>query len=61
MARSVECPMCGESMRLKERESNERIPGHPQLVRRIVREWVCPSCDYYEEQEEADTREGPGH
>lgn len=42
--------MCGESMRLKVRETNERIPGHPQTVKRVVREWVCPGCDYYEEE-----------
>ena len=56
MARSVECPMCGESMRIKERESNDRVPGHSQMVRRVIREWVCPGCDYYEEEEE-DTRQ----
>lgn len=41
--------MCGESMRLKERESHERIPGHSQVVKRTVREWVCPGCDYFED------------
>jgi C4-type Zn-finger protein len=60
MARTVECPMCGESMRLQERESNERIPGHSQLVKRTIREWICPGCDYFEEQEERDTREETG-
>ncbi len=46
-----ECPMCGETMRRKERETTDRIPGHVQVVKRIVREWVCPGCDYYEEDE----------
>lgn len=50
MAKSLECPMCGESMRLKERETIDRIPGHPQAVKMTIREWVCPGCDYYEEE-----------
>lgn len=50
MARSVECPMCGDTMRLKEREEIQRIPGHSEVVRRTLREWVCPDCDYFEEE-----------
>ena len=50
MAKNVECPMCGETMRLKIRETVDRIPGHSQVVKRVVREWVCPACDYYEEE-----------
>lgn len=50
MPKNVECPMCGDTMRLKIRETVDRIPGHPQVVKRVVREWVCPGCDYYEEE-----------
>jgi C4-type Zn-finger protein len=60
MAETRECPMCGESMRLEEHESTDRIPGRPQLVKRTNREWVCSGCDYYEEQEEGATRGEPG-
>lgn len=49
MDKTMECPMCGESMRIKVRESTDRIPGHSQTVKRITREWVCPGCDYFEE------------
>jgi uncharacterized protein YlaI len=45
-----ECPLCGETMRLSEREIEERIAG--QLAKRWVREWICPECDYFEEAEE---------
>jgi ssDNA-binding Zn-finger/Zn-ribbon topoisomerase 1 len=47
-----ECPLCGTSMRLRETETSVQVPGNPQPTRRIVREWVCPECDYYEEAEE---------
>jgi hypothetical protein len=46
-----ECPLCAEKMRIVVRETVERIPGSPQEVRRTVREWVCPECDYFEEDE----------
>ncbi len=57
MSHSRECPMCGETMRIKEREMTERIPGRAQTVKRAVREWYCPGCDYYEEEEK---RQEPG-
>ena len=44
-----ECPMCGETMRLSERQIEERIPGQPKGTARAVREWICPECDYFEE------------
>ena len=50
-----ECPLCGESMRVKVRELIDRIPGQPQVVRREVREWTCPECDYYEDAEDERT------
>jgi transposase len=46
-----ECPMCGEAMRLHDRERQERAPGQAKPVTRRVREWVCPECDYFEEAE----------
>ena len=47
-----ECPMCGEQMRLVVRVPAEVIPGTHQIVKREVREWQCPECDYFEEDEE---------
>ena len=39
-----ECPMCGESMRLREREIVDRVPGTPQTpfvtVDRKVTAWI---------------------
>jgi acetone carboxylase gamma subunit len=48
-----ECPMCGESMRLRERVAIDRVPGMPQTTTTRLREWVCPECDYFEETEDA--------
>jgi acetone carboxylase gamma subunit len=47
-----ECPMCGEIMRLCDREVTERLPGTAQSRTTQFREWVCPECDYFEEAEE---------
>jgi len=52
---AVECPMCGEIMRLNVREVSERAPGTGVPQTRLAREWVCPECDYFEE---AETGEG---
>jgi C4-type Zn-finger protein len=46
-----ECPMCGENMRLEERQYNDQLPGQGELSVRMVREWNCPECDYFEEAE----------
>jgi C4-type Zn-finger protein len=46
-----ECPMCGEAMRLEVRETRDEIPGREQATVRVVREWTCPECDYFEEAE----------
>jgi acetone carboxylase gamma subunit len=46
-----QCPMCGETMRLSVREIQDRVPGVPTPTRRVVREWICPECDYFEEAE----------
>ena len=47
-----DCPMCGESMRRREREVVTRIPGTPQTTNTKFAEWVCPECDYFEEVED---------
>ena len=47
-----ECPMCGETMRLRERETITRVPGTPQATTTVSREWICPECDYFEEAED---------
>jgi hypothetical protein len=47
-----ECPMCGETMRLREGEVVDRLPGTPQTKVTKYQEWVCPECDYFEEAEE---------
>ena len=44
-----ECPMCGEQMRIREREVTDRVPGTSQTSTSTFREWVCPDCDYFEE------------
>jgi len=43
--------MCGERMRLDTREVRETIPGRGHAGVRMVREWICPECDYFEEAE----------
>jgi acetone carboxylase gamma subunit len=47
-----DCPMCGEAMRLREREITDRVPGTSQTKTSKYREWICPECDYFEEVEE---------
>ena len=47
-----DCPMCGEAMKLREREVIDRVPGTSQTRRSKFTEWVCPECDYFEEAEE---------
>jgi C4-type Zn-finger protein len=46
-----ECPMCGSTMRLDVRENRDTIPGTGQTTIRVLREWICPECDYFEEAE----------
>jgi C4-type Zn-finger protein len=46
-----ECPMCGEMMRPHEREIVDTIPGTSEVKRRKAIEWVCPDCDYFEEDD----------
>ena len=43
--------MCGESMRLIVRDVRDTFPGRGQGDVRVVREWVCPECDHFEEAE----------
>jgi len=46
-----DCPMCGETMRLAEKQVPERLPGTPQAAAATIREWICPECDYFEDAE----------
>ncbi len=46
--------MCGERMHRKKRELVDLVPGTLEAARRMVTEWVCPECDYFEESEEED-------
>jgi hypothetical protein len=46
--------MCGETMRLNERELTENVPGTPEAPVTKIREWVCPECDYFEDVEDGD-------
>jgi C4-type Zn-finger protein len=50
-AMTKECPMCSEIMRVHLSERVDKIPGTTQVVRRPLREWQCPECDYFEEVE----------
>ena len=52
-----ECPLCGESMQIREGEITDRVPGTVQTKTRKFREWVCPECDYFEEVEPGDIEE----
>ena len=47
-----ECPMCGEMMRLRTSETVVQVPGNPAPKPQVVREWVCPECDYFEEYDD---------
>jgi len=49
-----ECPLCGATMQISEREVIDRVPGTPQTNTVHVREWVCPECDYFEDVEGGD-------
>ena len=44
-----ECPLCGESMRLRRHTRVRTIPGLPEIKTIEIVEWECPECDYFEE------------
>jgi len=46
-----ECPMCGEFMRLEVKEHVQHVPGTSQVVKSQSKEWTCPECDYFEEDD----------
>ena len=52
--------MCGEAMQLHAIEVVTRIPGTSQEVKGLEREWRCPECDYFEEEEEESGIGEPG-
>lgn len=39
-------------MRFRETRSTERLPGQSTATTHVLREWVCPDCDYFEEVDE---------
>ena len=47
-----DCPLCGEAMQLQEHETVVEIPGDPKPMTKRTQEWVCPECDYFEDEEE---------
>jgi YgiT-type zinc finger domain-containing protein len=51
MDENKECPLCGGTMTLTTHETIERKPSG-QTATRVVREWVCPECDNWEEIED---------
>jgi hypothetical protein len=51
MAEVRECPLCGTIMRVKETQTVAQIPGNPKPTRTTAREWICPECDYFEEDD----------
>jgi ssDNA-binding Zn-finger/Zn-ribbon topoisomerase 1 len=55
MPATKECPLCTGTMRLRESQTTDRVPGNPSATTRTTREWVCPDCDYFEEAEKAET------
>ena len=44
--------MCGETMRLNEKEHTDHVPGTPEPLVTKTREWICPECDYFEDADE---------
>lgn len=52
MPQPRECPLCGGSMRPRQRDVVERVPGYTTTMTRQATERVCPDCDYFEEVEE---------
>ena len=38
-------------MLLEVKEAVVNVPGNPTATKTRSREWVCPSCDYFEEAE----------
>ena len=50
--------MCGDTMRLCIRDVPGRLPGAGDASARIVREWSCPECDYFEEADSDEGQEG---
>jgi hypothetical protein len=50
-----DCELYRTGMPLSVREVRDEEPGGNDASARLVREWVCPECDYFEE---AEPREG---
>jgi C4-type Zn-finger protein len=50
--KTKQCPLCGETMRLRASTTTVRVPGNPNATARTTHEWVCRECDYFEEADE---------
>ena len=46
--------MCGEPMKLTERQTTDKLPGTQQSAVTKFAEWVCPECEYFEEADGAE-------
>lgn len=57
MTATRECPLCGENMRVIERQTTDRVPGTNESTVRRSWEWICPECDYFEEADMPVSRE----
>lgn len=57
MTATRECPLCGENMRVVERQTTDRVPGTNESTVRRSWEWICPECDYFEEADMPVSRE----
>lgn len=42
-------------MKLKQRQQVTQVPGNPKAITTLTNEWVCPDCDYFEEDEEGNS------
>ena len=51
--------MCGEFMRLAVKEVVTPVPGTSQVVKSKSKEWTCPECDYFEEDEGGESSAEP--
>ena len=40
-------------MRLQTREQTDRVPGTREVKSTVVREWLCPECEHFEEADES--------
>lgn len=39
-------------MKLRQTQRVTQVPGNPKAITTQTSEWVCPDCDYFEDDEE---------